>query len=131
MNTIIPNSETVLHAAQLAQASHLHLIKRKGEARLSPTVPPGWYRISVSIKKGQPMYTLQIPQDKLLDSLIETWLNANPDKGVDDALESIFAAGVRAQLLGNLERCIKQRQQEGQSSAAAVFQEATHVNVYP
>jgi hypothetical protein len=50
----IPNTETLLHAAILANAAHLHLIKRKGQTRLSPVVPAGWYKISVSIKEGKP-----------------------------------------------------------------------------
>lgn len=54
MITIIPNTETLLHAATLAAAAHLHLIKRKGQTRLSPVVPQGWYKISVSIKKERP-----------------------------------------------------------------------------
>ena len=48
---IVPNTLTVLAAAQLAAAAHLHLIKRHGQTRLSPIVPPGWFKISVSIKK--------------------------------------------------------------------------------
>lgn len=54
MITIIPNTETLLHAATLANAAHLHLIKRAGETRLSPVVPPGWYKISVSVKESKP-----------------------------------------------------------------------------
>jgi hypothetical protein len=47
---VIPNDQTVLHAATLAAAAHLHLIKRKGQTRLSSVVPPGWQKISVSVK---------------------------------------------------------------------------------
>jgi hypothetical protein len=51
---IIPNDQTVLFAATLAAAKHLHLIKRKGQTRLSPVVPDGWVKISVSVKRGAP-----------------------------------------------------------------------------
>jgi hypothetical protein len=51
---IIPNDQTVLYAATLAAAAHLYLIKRKGQTRLSPVVPKGWVKISVSVKQAKP-----------------------------------------------------------------------------
>lgn len=51
MPTIIPDSATVIAAAQQAAASHLHLvIDRDGRTKLTPVVLPGMQKIAVSVK---------------------------------------------------------------------------------
>ena len=49
--TIIPDSATVIAAAQQAEASHLHLvIDRDGRTKLTPVIQPGMQKIAVRIK---------------------------------------------------------------------------------
>lgn len=49
--TLIPDSATVIAAAQQAAASHLHLvIDRDGRTKLTPVVLPGMQKIAVSVK---------------------------------------------------------------------------------
>jgi hypothetical protein len=51
MPTIIPDSATVIAAAQQAAASHLHLvIDRDGRTKLTPIVLPGMQKIAVRFK---------------------------------------------------------------------------------
>lgn len=52
--TIIPDSATVIAAAQQAAASHLHLvIDRDGRTKLTPVILPGMQKIAVSVKKAE------------------------------------------------------------------------------
>lgn len=49
--TIIPDSATVIAAAQQAAASHLHLvIDRDGQTKLTHVILPGMQKIAVGIK---------------------------------------------------------------------------------
>lgn len=49
--TIIPDSATVIAAAQQAAASHLYLvIDRDGRTKLTPIVLPGMQKIAVRFK---------------------------------------------------------------------------------
>lgn len=49
--TIIPDSATVIAAAQQAAASHLHLvIDRDGRTKLTPVLLPGMQKIAVCFK---------------------------------------------------------------------------------
>jgi len=56
----IPDTATVLEAARLAAASHLHLITDVQQVVLSPIVWPGWHRLAVKIKS--PPINPQEPQ---------------------------------------------------------------------
>ena len=49
---IIPDNATVLEAAKLAVASHLHLITDGRRVLLSPIVMPGWHRMAVKVKSS-------------------------------------------------------------------------------
>ena len=40
-----PSTTTLQQAAQMATASHLHLITRDGKTVLSPVVPQGWAKV--------------------------------------------------------------------------------------
>lgn len=48
MIQIIPDTTTVIEASQLAAAAHLHLITNGKRTVLSPVIPKGWTKISVS-----------------------------------------------------------------------------------
>lgn len=49
--SIIPDSATVIAAAQQAAASHLHLvIDRDGRTKLTPVIQPGMQKIAVRVK---------------------------------------------------------------------------------
>ena len=48
----IPDTTTVMEAAQLAIASHLYLITDGQQVILSPRLLPGWYRMAVKIKEA-------------------------------------------------------------------------------
>ncbi len=50
LSVIIPDNATVMEAAQLAVASHLHLITDGTRVVLSPIVMPGWHRMAVKVK---------------------------------------------------------------------------------
>ena len=51
MQTVIPNTTTVLEAANQAAAQHLHLvIDRNGRTLLTPIVLPGMQKIAVREK---------------------------------------------------------------------------------
>lgn len=51
MQTVIPNTATVLEAANQAAAAHLHLvIDRKGRTLLTPILLPGMQKIGVKNK---------------------------------------------------------------------------------
>jgi hypothetical protein len=51
MNTqTIPEDTTVLDAGQQAAMAGLHLICNGRESKVSPFVPPGWFRVAVKIK---------------------------------------------------------------------------------
>ena len=51
MQTVIPNTTTVLEAANQAAAAHLHLvIDRDGRTKLTPVIQPGMQKIAVHIK---------------------------------------------------------------------------------
>lgn len=51
MQTIIPNSATVIEAARQANAQHLHLvIDRHGRTLLTPILHPGMQKIAVNLK---------------------------------------------------------------------------------
>lgn len=58
------------------------------------------------------MYAVNINEDELTDALIEGYLKSHPDDSVEDALENIFQAGVRALTLYNLECALAQRNAE-------------------
>lgn len=47
---IIPEDITVLDAAHQAASAGLKLICNGRESRISPDVPPGWFRLAVKIK---------------------------------------------------------------------------------
>lgn len=47
----IPDEQTVLEASRLASAAHLHLVTDGHRTLLSPIVPTGWIKISVSSRK--------------------------------------------------------------------------------
>lgn len=51
MQIIIPNNATVIAAAQLANAQHLHLLTDGTSTVLSPSVMPGWHKIAVKHKQ--------------------------------------------------------------------------------
>ncbi len=54
MPTIIPDSATVIAAAQQAAASHLYLvIDRDGRTKLTPVVLPGMQKIAVRFKHAE------------------------------------------------------------------------------
>jgi len=57
-------------------------------------------------------YILRIPQNKIIDDIIEDHLSRHPDSSVDDALEDIFNKGVTAQLAVKLERAILARRKK-------------------
>lgn len=46
----LPEDTTVLDAAHQAADAGLHLICNGRESRISPIVPPGWFRLAVKIK---------------------------------------------------------------------------------
>lgn len=46
----IPSDVEILEAAERAADSNLHLITDGRETRLSPIVPPGWYRLAGRVK---------------------------------------------------------------------------------
>lgn len=50
MITIIPDEAELLEVARQAHAQHLHLITNGRRSALSPVIPPGWTRISVTCK---------------------------------------------------------------------------------
>lgn len=50
MTPPLPDDITVLDAANQAADAGLHLICNGRESRISPNVPPGWFRIAVKIK---------------------------------------------------------------------------------
>jgi len=53
----IPDEQTVLEASILASAAHLHLVTDGRRTLLSPIVPKGWIKISVSARKSLPQNT--------------------------------------------------------------------------
>ena len=54
MKTVIPNTTTVLEAANQAAAAHLHLvIDRNGRTLLTPILLPGMQKIAVNNKQAQ------------------------------------------------------------------------------
>lgn len=50
MTPSLPDDITVLDAAHQAADAGLHLICNGRESRISPIVPPGWFRLAVKIK---------------------------------------------------------------------------------
>jgi len=56
---IIPDNATVMEAAQLAVASHLHLITDGQRVILSPAVMPGWHRLAVRVKPTPPLNPME------------------------------------------------------------------------
>ena len=52
VTTIIPDEKTVLEASRLASAAHLHLVTDSRRTLLSPIVPKGWIKISVSSRES-------------------------------------------------------------------------------
>lgn len=50
MTTDLPDDITVLDAAHQAARAGLKLICNGRESRISPIVPPGWFRLAVKIK---------------------------------------------------------------------------------
>lgn len=52
--TTIPESTSVLDAGQQAANAGLHLICNGFESRISPIVPPGWFRMAVKVKPTDP-----------------------------------------------------------------------------
>ncbi len=48
--TPIPESTSVMDAGQLAANAGLYLICNGRESRISPIVPPGWFRLAVKVK---------------------------------------------------------------------------------
>lgn len=47
----IPDSAELLAVAQDAHARGLYIIHRgNGDVRISPVIPPGWFRLGVSVK---------------------------------------------------------------------------------
>lgn len=54
MQTVIPNTTTVLEAANQAAASHLHLvIDKNGRTLLTPIMLPGMQKIGVHHKQSR------------------------------------------------------------------------------
>ena len=54
MQTVIPNTTTVLEAANQAAAAHLHLvIDRNGRTLLTPILRPGMQKIAVKARQSQ------------------------------------------------------------------------------
>lgn len=45
-----PSDTELLEASRQAAASHLHLITDGVNTKLSPIIPPGWYRLGVRVK---------------------------------------------------------------------------------
>lgn len=56
---IIPDTATVMEAAQQAAARRLHLLTDGRRVVLSPIVMPGWHRLAVKIKPPQGQKGLQ------------------------------------------------------------------------
>ena len=50
----LPEDITVLDAAHQAASAGLKLICNGRESRISPIVPPGWFRLAVKIKPAAP-----------------------------------------------------------------------------
>lgn len=46
----LPEEAELLQVAEMAAASHLHLITDGREVKLSPEIPPGWHRLAVRVK---------------------------------------------------------------------------------
>lgn len=47
---IITGDLTVLEAGRAARAANMHLICNGKEVRVSPIVPPGWFKVGVKFK---------------------------------------------------------------------------------
>lgn len=45
-----PSDAELLEAAKQAAAAHLHLITDGHETKLSPIIPPGWFKLAVHVK---------------------------------------------------------------------------------
>lgn len=47
---MIPEDRQLLEVAQRAQAAGMHLIHNGRRLVVSPTIPPGWWRVAIGIK---------------------------------------------------------------------------------
>ena len=50
---VIPDETEILEAAHMAQARGFYLISNGRRAAISPVIPPGWTRLSVTRKPSE------------------------------------------------------------------------------